>query len=68
MYIKIFESRDSCKSYIINQILDISGYELGKIAIENQFHDAIYIKEHELFNLIDTFFKSKCDEKSKSND
>jgi hypothetical protein len=57
MYIKVFESRKTSNSYIIQHDVSIRGLDHGKMYIENQDKKRIVIGEDELFHIIDRFFK-----------
>ena len=58
MYIKVFESRQSARSYIIKHDLSLAGVDHGVITIENANKKQIVLGEDELYKIIDTFFKS----------
>lgn len=64
MYVKVFESRKSSNSYIIQHDISIRGLDHGKMYIENQNKIRLTISENELFYVIDKFFKDKLNEKS----
>lgn len=59
MYIKVFESRQSSNSYIIQHDISLRGLDHGKMYIENQNKQRLTIDENELFHLIDWFFKDR---------
>lgn len=59
MYVKVFESRQSSSSYIIQHDISLRGLDHGVMYIENQDHIRLKINENELFDLIDRFFKDK---------
>lgn len=59
MYIKVFESRQSTNSYVIQHDISMKGLDHGAMYLENHDHVRIKVCENELFNLIDTFFKDK---------
>ena len=63
MYIKIFESRTSSKSYLIQYLPRIHGIENGHTVIENEEHLAIPVDEEEFYCVIDKYFKGKLNEK-----
>lgn len=59
MYIKVFESRKSSNSYIIEHDTSIRGLDHGIMYIESQDKLRIRISEDVLFYLIDKLFKDK---------
>lgn len=59
MYIKVFESRKTSNSYIVQHDISMRGLDHGMMYIENQDHKRIKIDENELFHLIDSYFKDK---------
>jgi len=63
MYIKVFESRDTARSYIVMHQHTMNIGQAGKMFIENEKHLALEINEGELFYLIDKFFWSKLNER-----
>jgi hypothetical protein len=63
MYIKIFENRDSNKSYSIVYPFSLQGHL--EPYIENEKHETIGVPDNELFDLIDRFFKEKMQSQSK---
>ena len=58
MYIKVFESRQSARSYIIMHDLSFSGIDHGLITIENANKKKIVLNENELYKIIDEYFKA----------
>lgn len=64
MYIKVFESRQSSNSYIVQHDISMRGLDHGKMYLENQDKVRLPIDENELFHVIDQFFKGKLNEKS----
>lgn len=58
MYIKLFKNRISSASYMIRYVVSNS-----LTYIENEKHVILPVDEQELFNIIDTFFKAKLNEK-----
>ncbi len=58
MYIKVFESRQSRRSYLIRHETSLRGLDHGKMFIENESRKIIALEEDELFKLIDTFFRA----------
>ena len=61
MYIKVFESRQSSRWYIINQTYSYEGDT--KHTIEDAAHNKIDVTEEELFKLIEKFIQGKQNEK-----
>lgn len=62
MYIKVFESRKSSNSYIVQHDISMRGLDHGVMYIENQDHVRIRFNECDLFFLINEFFKDKVNE------
>lgn len=56
MYVKIFESRQSSNSYIVQHDISLRGLDHGQLYIENQDKKRIKINENELFSVIDKLF------------
>lgn len=61
MYIKIFESRKTAKSYMIRY--PVTQLSSGSLYIENENHEKLHLHESELFEIIDRFFKEKMQSK-----
>ena len=59
MYVKVFESRKTSNSYIIQHDISMKGLDHGVMYLENQEHVKIKIGEDELFHLVDKLFKDK---------
>lgn len=59
MYVKVFESRQSKNSYVIQHDVAMNGLKHGSIHIVNQDKQKLSIGEYHLFQLIDWFFKDK---------
>ena len=68
MYIKVFEARDSKRSYTFGHHVGMSGMKHGTLYIDNELHKSVPVEENELFNLIDHFFKAKTHEKIEAVD
>ena len=60
MYIKIFESRQTSRSYCI--VYPVSCFEQLKPYIENENHERLMLEEGELYSVIDKFFKDRINE------
>jgi len=65
MYVKVFESRQSSKSYLLQYRLSGNQHGLDKYYIENELHESMVINETELFKLFDLLFKGKQNEAEK---
>lgn len=63
MYIKVFESRQSSNSYILQHDISMRGLDHGVMHIENQHKVKLKINENELFYLVDALFRMKQNEK-----
>lgn len=63
MYIKVFESRKTSNSYILQHDTSMRGLDHGVMHIENQDKKRITISEDELFHLINWYFREKFNEK-----
>jgi hypothetical protein len=63
MYIKIFESRETSRSYTICYEPNRQSGVPGRMYIDNEQHISLPVNEGELFYLLDTFFKGKLNEK-----
>lgn len=57
MYIKIFESRQTDKSYMIRY--PVTCLHTKSLYLENEKHNRVDINERELFDVIDKLFKDK---------
>ncbi len=57
MYVKIFESRATAKSYTIVQLVTEGG--IGNPYIEDENHHRIEFTEHEIYQALDKLFKDK---------
>jgi hypothetical protein len=64
MYIKVFESRQSSASYLIQYKVGKHYAESDEYWLENESHVALQVTEEELFSLLDTLFKGKQMRKS----
>lgn len=62
MYIKIFESRSTSRSYTIMFPVS-SDYDHLKPYIENEKKERLPVHEGDLFYLVDGYFKGKQNEK-----
>lgn len=62
MYVKVFESRQTSNSYIVQHDISLRGLDHGVMYLENQDKKRIKICENELFKLIDFYFKVKTNE------
>jgi len=58
MYIKIFESRETAKSYTVIFPMTDDGFEFNPY-IENENHKKIRVYEKEIYDAIDKLFKDK---------
>lgn len=56
MYIKVFESRESARWYVIKHEISLRGIGHGKMSIESN-DKKIMLDEYELYKIIDSFFK-----------
>ncbi len=65
MYVKIFESLETNKSYTIRYAPHATEVNKGATFIENERKVSVRINEGELYNAIDAFFRSKLNEKRK---
>jgi hypothetical protein len=63
MYIKVHESRQSRKSYLLQYRLALNNGQQDKFVIENEEHKSFIVVESELFNTLDKFFKGKQNER-----
>lgn len=68
MYIKVFESRQSSRWYILKHNISMRGLDHGVMTIENNKHEIIKISEDDLFYLVHALFRMKQNEKVKAND
>jgi hypothetical protein len=66
MYVKVFESRKTAKSYFIITPTSFDDFQIPYI--ENEKHEKVSIKESELFSLIDNWFKDKQNEARKGKE
>lgn len=66
MYIKIFESRQSNRSYLVRY--DLLSLKEGNYKIENECHKSITVSEESLFNAIDNLFQGELNEKVQANE
>lgn len=64
MYIKVFESRQSSRWFIIKHDISIRGLDHGVIHLENEQHKRIAISEDKIFNVIDKLFEDESHEES----
>lgn len=65
MYIKVFESRDSSKCYLLQYRLSLNMADVDRFHLENEKHNSTIVLEKDLFNLLDTLFKGKQNETEK---
>jgi hypothetical protein len=63
MYVKVFESRQTSNSYIVQHDISMRGLDHGVMYLENQDKKRIKICENELFRLLDFYFRVKTDER-----
>lgn len=59
MYIKLFESRQSAHSYVVQHDTSMRGMDHGTLHITNEQKHTISVSEDELFHLIDKLYRSK---------
>lgn len=57
MYIKIFESRATAKSYTLVQ--QVTGGGIGNPYLEDENHHRIEFTENEIYHALDKLFKDK---------
>ncbi len=57
MYIKIFESRDTSKYYMLILPLEDKGF--GNPFLENEKHEKLEFTENEMYHILDKIFKDK---------
>lgn len=57
MYIKVFESRESKRSYTLEQPTKLFGSTFN--ALMNENHEIVTFTENELFHILDKLFKGK---------
>jgi len=65
VYIKVFENRQSSKSYLLQYRLSAENAELDRFHLQNQEHESIIIIESELFKSLDKLFKANKNEDAK---
>ena len=63
MYVKVFESRQTSNSYIVQHDISMRGLDHGVMYLENQDKKRIKICENELFRLLDFYFRVRTDER-----
>jgi hypothetical protein len=68
MYIKVFESRQSNKYYLLQYRLSENSGEQDRFHLENEKHKSRIVIESELFNSLDTLFREHSNEKRSKND
>lgn len=71
MYIKIHESRESNKSYLLQYRLCLQNKEQDKFVIENEAHKSFIVVESQLFTVLDNLFKglqNENEEERRKND
>ena len=59
LYIKIFESRDSEKSFLLRYHISTAPGVGDKFILENEKHQQIECNENELFLIFQDYFKPK---------
>lgn len=67
MYIKVFESRQSSKSYLLQYRLALNNGEQDKFVLEDQDHKSIIVLESEIFKSLDNLFRGMQNERQKEN-
>ncbi len=63
MYVKVFESRDSSRYYIVQYRLSQHVGGEDKFHLMNEKGKSLILNEPELFQLLDTLFREKKNEK-----
>lgn len=63
MYIKVHESRQSRKSYLLQYRLALSNGEEDKFVLENEEHKSVIVVESDVFKSLDNLFKGIENEK-----
>lgn len=63
MYIKVFESRQSSKSYLLQYRLALNNGEQDKFVLENEIHKSIIVMESDIFKSLDNLFKDFTNER-----
>jgi hypothetical protein len=57
MYIKVHESRQSRKSYLLQYRLALNNGEQDKFVLENEEHKSLIVVESDVFKSLDNLFK-----------
>jgi hypothetical protein len=63
MYIKVHESRQSRKSYLLQYRLALNNGEQDKFVIENEEHKSFIVVEADVFKSLDKLFKDLQNER-----
>ncbi len=57
MYIKVHESRQSKKSYLLQYRLALNNGQQDKFVLENEEHKIFIVVESQLYSMLDNLFK-----------
>ena len=68
MYIKVFESRQSSKSYLLQYRLALNNGEQDKFVLEDQDHKSIIVLESEIFKSLDNLFRGMQNEREREKE